>query len=405
MHVVIIGAGIIGTLSAYYLARKGARVTVLERNSAVASEASSANASQLSFSSPYPIGNPSLIPTIPSTLVGLNAGIELRKWLDWRLWLWNLKFLTHCTPRRYKSNTRILLELAGWSRALMNVFLENNPIEFSYSENGKLRLYNSDAALDNAIKQYRKLGMDRIEGFSVLSAAKCLEANPMIANRQGPLSGGILFSGDCMGDSVEFCKALEKILSGTPYQVEFKYNVTVDAVKPAQTHSTVTHLETSEGDIRGDAYLLCAGAYTPLLLNKIGTSLPVYPIKGCSIVVPYPQGKMRHSITDIDRKLVMAPLRYGLKISAGMLFDGYNRATDSRLLDTMKTSALKVIPELDFTQGKIYWGLRPAVPSSIPVVKKAAGYDNLYVNAGHGMWGWTLSHATCERAADIMMQQ
>lgn len=404
MHVVTVGAGIIGTLSAYYLARKGAKVTVLERNSAVASEASGANASQLSFSSLYPIGNPSLIPIIPSTLVGLNAGIEFRKWLDWRLWLWNLEFLTHCTPQRYENNIRTLLELAGRSRALMNAFLKNHPIEFSYSENGKLRLYGSGAALDNAIKQYRKLGMDRIEGFSVLSAAECLEANPLIANRQGPLAGGILFAGDCTGDSVEFCQALEEILSGSPYQVEFRYNVTVEAVKPAQARNTVAHLETDAGEITADAYLLCAGAYTPFLLKKTGTGLPVYPIKGCSIVVPYPEGKMRHSITDIDRKIVMAPLRDGLKISAGMLFDGYNRAADSSLLDVLKTSALKVIPELNFSQGKIFWGLRPAVPSSIPVVKKAIGYDNLYVNAGHGMWGWTLSHATCERAADIMRQ-
>ena len=261
MHVVIVGAGIIGTLSAYYLARKGARVTVVERNSAVASEASAANASQLSFSSLYPIGNPSLIPTIPSTLVGLNAGIEFRKWLDWRLWLWNLEFLTHCTPQRYKNNTRTLLKLAGRSRALMNVFLENYPIEFGYSENGKLRLYGAEAALGDAIKQYRKLGMDRIEGFSVLSAAECLEANPLMGNRQGPLSGGILFSGDCTGDSVEFCKGVEEILNGSPYQVEFRYNITVEAVKPAQARSTVAHLETDAGVIMADAYLLCAGAY------------------------------------------------------------------------------------------------------------------------------------------------
>ena len=122
-------------------------------------------------------------------------------------------------------------------------------------------------------------------------------------------------------------------------------------------------------------------------------------------MVPYPQGKMCHSIADIDRKIVMAPLWYGLKISAGMLFDGYNQVADSRLLGTIKTSALEVIPNLDFSQGKIFWGLRPVVPSGIPVVKRATGYDNLYVNAGHGMWGWTLSHATCERAADIIMQQ
>lgn len=405
MRVVVAGAGIAGTMSAWSLARRGCRVTVVDRRSAPATEASGANASQLAYGSIYSLAGPDLLRHLPSVLSGRDPVMRAARFFDPALWLWGVRAVGQSFPGTYERNTARLMELAAASRVLLREIAARHPVEFGFSENGRLRLYGSERGLREAAADAEKRRGRWGAPFEILSSADCLRLNPLLSGRKGGLAGGVLSFWDSAGDCAAFCAAMKTVLEGPEYGVEYRLDTNVLGAG-AVSSGRVTCLETDKGSIGGDAFLVCAGASSGFLLRRTGTRLGLYPVKGSTIFVPWrglPAGpdSLRHSITDVSRRLVLAPLPEGVRISSGMLFAGHDAREDPALTACIKSAAADVVPGISFADARVYTGLRPAVPSGIPVAARTR-FSNLYVNAGHGMWGWTAAPATAETAAEMI---
>jgi D-amino-acid dehydrogenase len=401
----VTGAGISGSLSAWYLAQKGFKVTVVEQNPGVAQAASAANAGQLAYDSVYPMGSPDFLRDIPGVLFGLDSVVGIRKYLDMRIYKWGLSFMRESRYGRWIENSNALVELAGESYDLLGEIIEKTRIDFGYMPNGRLRLYDDDEALSAAIDECER--RKEIWGFDyeVIGASECFRRNPLLLRRAGEIEGGILLPGDHTGDTVPLCEGLHALLSKPPYNVEYKFNAKVTGASYKEGRN-IRALHTKDGqEIEGDVFLFCAGADSPDLLKWAGLKINMYPVKGCSMIFPRKDMAelLENNITDTVRRLVIAPMRDGIKISTGMLFAGNDARHDKKLVHYMHIAGREVIPGLDFSNVEIHTGLRPAMPSSQPVVRRAEG-RNIYLNTGHGMWGWLLAPATASRAAGLIAE-
>lgn len=395
-------------MSAWSLARRGCRVTVLDRHPVPAMEASGANASQLAYGSIYSLAGPDLLRHLPSVLSGRDPLMRVTNFFDPALWLWGLRAVGQSFAGPYERNTARLMDMAAASRVLLREVMARAPVEFGFSEKGRLRLYGSRQALGEAAADAGKRRERWGAPFEILSAAECLRLNPLLSGRKGELAGGILSFWDSAGDCAAFCAAMKTVLEGPEYGVEYRLDTNI-AGTGAVSSGRVSCLETDKGPVTGDVFLVCAGASSGNLLRGTGIDLGLYPVKGSTVFVPWrglPGGpdSLRHSITDVPRRLVLAPLPGGVRISSGMIFAGNDGREDPALTARIKSAAADLIPGVSFAEALVHTGLRPAVPSGIPVTARTR-FSNLYVNAGHGMWGWTIAPATAETAADMITGQ
>jgi len=381
-HVVIIGSGIIGTLSAYYLAEYGIDVTVIERRDNVACEASDANGAQLSYNYVPPLGSPALPLILLSTIFQPTPAMRVDKWIDPHLWRWGLELLQNSRARRSIRNQAVLNALARQSRTLMQDFLEKVPLEFDYKVNGKLHVFDDPRKLESLSKRQK-----------ILSPDECLALEPFLQQRKGQMAGGIFWANDAVGDCHKFCEGLAQWLQKAR-NVHFMFNT--EAKSFIIERGRIKAVKTNNNTISADHVLLCTGA-----AKMPGTPVNIYPVKGYSLTLqdtPQPQV----NITDHARRMVFAPLGADrLRIASFMRFAGYDMNIHEEDIKVLKERSLEVRPDLPVNTARVLSGLRPFTPSSTPLLGKLH-YDNLYTNLGHGMSGWTLAHATCKKIADLI---
>jgi D-amino-acid dehydrogenase len=390
----VIGAGIVGCASAYQLAREGHRVLLLDAASGPGEGCSFANGGQLSYSYVEPLATPATLRALPKMLLERDSPVTFRPTLDWRQYAWGLQFLAACRAAQVQVATRQLLELSFLSRDTLADWMLDGVWPISFERNGKLVLCPDDATLQRQVQQMRfqaTLGCEQ----QALSVAQCLEKEPALlgAVRRAPNAyvGGIWTPGECVADAHAMCGVLVDRLRSRGGQTRFGTRVTGFAFG----RRGVQALLTSEGELACDAVVLAAGSASARLAQQLDEYLPVYPIKGYSLTLPIGDTARapRVSVTDLGRKTVFAPLAGELRVAAMAEISGHDLEVASGRIEQMRSAVTALYTDsIDVrASGRPWSGLRPATPSSLPIVRRSRRHANVYLNVGHGALGLTLA--------------
>ncbi len=400
MKVCVLGAGVAGMTSAYFLAHASHDVTVVERNAGVGLETSYANGGQLSYCYVAPLAGPGVLPKVPPWLLRRDSPLRFSPRLDYYQWRWCLQFVLACTAQQSELTTARLLRLSFYSRGLMHAMVAAENLEFDYVRNGKLVFYSSSDSFRGAVAAMdyqRALGCEQ----EALEREACVKLEPALAGIASEIAGGIYTPSEDAGDCYRFCVSLERVLRAQPLRVEFQLNTRITGL--VRSRGKLAAVRTDRGDIEADCYVLTLGAQSVFLLRDIGVDAPVYPLKGYSLTLPIKGDSCapRVSITDHKRKVVYARLGDELRVAGMADITSYRADLDPARIAVLISQVEQTFPGCaDFTQPHPWCGLRPATPKGTPVLGPTP-YSNLLINIGHGALGFTLACGCGKIMADL----
>lgn len=399
MRVVVLGSGVIGVASAYYLAEAGHEVVVLDRQDGPALETSFANAGEVSpgYSSPW------AAPGIP---------LKALKWLFMRhrplfIWprpdpdliRWGLMMLRNCTAARYEINKSRMVPIAEYSRDLLRELRTRLGISYDERSKGLLQLFRSQKMLDGTGKDVAILTKFGVP-FELLDVEGCIRAEPALGLVREKLAGGLRLPGDETGDCFKFTNALGAVCR--QQGVEFRYGTSIDGI--LTENGKVTGIRTSGGTVTGDAYVMALGSHSPRLLRPIGIELPVYPVKGYSLTIPIddPRGAPESTVMDETHKVAITRLGDRIRVGGMAELDGYSTKLRPSRRATLEHVVTDLYPKGGDARKASFWcGHRPMTPDGPPVIGKAR-YGNLWLNTGHGTLGWTMACGSGRVLADMV---
>lgn len=404
-HVVVLGAGVIGITTAYYLQRAGHRVTVVERNAQAGMETSYANGGQLSYSYVAPLAGPGVVPKIPPWLLRADSPLRFYPRFDPDQWRWCIAFLRACNRPQAEISTVHLLRLAYYSRQLIHEIVAGEALYFDYRRNGKLVIFSAEDAFDGA---KRTLDFQRAFGSEqqALDKAQCQELEPALQTIRNRVVGGIHTPSEDAGDCHDFCVGMERLLRARG--VTFLVSTRVVQLLRDPSRNRITAAQTSSGDIEADAFVMAMGAANAGHARQLGFRLPIYPLKGYSLTLDtrgakFPGAAPRISVTDSAYKVVYALLGDELRIAGMADIAGYNTALDPVRVRLLINQARSVFPDAGNYDAdlKPWCGLRPATPKGTPILGESP-VENLFLNAGHGALGWTLSCGCAKVVSNVV---
>ena len=389
VKVVVIGAGVVGTAQAWYLAQEGHDVTVVERREGAGLETSFANGGQVSPCHAEPWANPSVIPKVLKWMGREDAPLLFR-WGRWdpALWEWGLRFLANCTAARAAVNTERTLRVALYSRLCLQSLRAETGIAYDQKTEGILHVYRDAREFDHACAAadlMRSHGLKRL----AKTPAQCVTIEPALRHVAHELAGGIFTPEDESGDAHLFTKRLAVLAAEKG--VEFRWNIPVLGL--TRQGNRVSGLATATGTITADAYVLAAGCESPFLARPLGLRLPVIPAKGYSITVPVAgyDGAPNVSITDDEHKMVYSRLGDRLRAAGTAEMAGYDTSLNPKRIAMILDNARALFPlGGDYARAEPWAGLRPVTPDSVPLLGRSP-LTNLWLNTGHGTLGWTMA--------------
>jgi D-amino-acid dehydrogenase len=405
MHAIVLGAGLLGVTSAYYLSQLGHQVTVVDRQATPAAETSFANGGQISVSHAEPWANPSAPLKLLQWLGKEDAPLLFRLRADMRQWLWGLQFLRECTPARTQHNIAQIVRLGTYSRDTLQQLRADTGISYDQRTQGILHFYTSakefEASLGPA-EQMRALGCHR----EVVSADEAVRIEPALRHVRSQLAGATYTAEDESGDANQFARELVKLCQAAGVRFLLSHTVTALRTDISATGGKIDHVEATDAEgrfqrIRGDAYVLAMGSLSPLYAAPLGIRLPIYPAKGYSVTMPVKDESAAHqvSLTDDEYKLVFSRLTSvdatgatvsdRLRIAGTAEFNGYDRDLNRVRCEAIVRRTEELFPGAgDESQASFWTGLRPATPSNVPLIGRSQ-VPNLFLNTGHGTLGWT----------------
>lgn len=396
MHIVVIGAGVVGVTTAYVLARDGHTVSVIERAPQTAMESSYANGGQLSFTFAAPMGTPAILKKSFGILAGQDPAFHLSPGFLLRHLRWSLQFARACLPAAAAAYGQRLLELTAASRVALDRLASDTDIEFARRQSGKLIIFATSRALAAASKEYSARGLT----INLLDARDCIEVDPNLSTLDGKFAGGLWMPDDEVGDAERFSRGLAEA-SRQHFGVRYHFNESVDRI--AATDRGVD-VKTSNGrDLRPDAVVICTGAAGKSLLRQLGMQLPIVPVTGYSLTAPPGPSAPDVAVTDADRKFVCSRVGDVIRI-AGFADFGHtgDETRRRRIVDLIRVARARFPEAADYDHLLSTWsGVRPATPTSLPIVGPSR-VPGVYLNMGHGMYGWTLSTATAEDRKSVV---
>jgi D-amino-acid dehydrogenase len=404
MRVLVLGGGVVGVTSAWYLARDGHEVTVVDRQPGAALETSFANGGQISVSYAEPWANPDAPLKILKWLARDDAPLLFRPRLDPAQWRWCLAFLNECRPCRTRDNIAKIVELGLHSRRILGETRAELGLHYDDLQRGILHFYTSQAEYDAAVAPaalMRKLGCD----LEMVDRERMLEIEPALRFTNAQIVGGSMTYADESGDACAFTRKLAE--KAAERGVAFRYNTTIAAIETARGAVTGVQIRQSDGSYKrltADAYVVALGSYSAGWLKPLGVNLNIYPAKGYSVTLPVrdPERAYSVSLTDDEYKIVFSRLGNRLRIAGTAELSGYNLGLNETRCQALVRRTLEIFPDVaDPAKAQFWTGLRPATPSNVPYIGKSK-LKNLYLNTGHGTLGWTHSCGSAHVLADIV---
>lgn len=404
MQVIVLGAGVVGVASAWYLRRAGHDVTVVDRQPAPGLETSFANGGQISVSHAEPWANPAAPLQILKWLGRQDAPLLFRPRADLAQWLWGARFLFECLPHRARDNARQILSLALYSVDALRALRRETGIAYDELARGILSFYTDQREFERAAAlagSMREWGCVR----EVKTARECVAIEPALHAARPRLAGGIFAPGDESGDAHVFTRRLAALCEARG--VTFRFSHTVRRLHEAAGGITGVEIEGPQGGaelLSADRYIVALGSYSVLLLRGIGMSIPVYPVKGYSVTLPVgPQhAAPTVSLADEARKLVFSRLGSRLRIAGTAELAGYDTEINRLRCEAIMKRVFELFPNPGHHGRAEFWtGLRPATPGNVPLIG-GTRYPNLFLNTGHGTLGWTLACGSGRAVADIV---
>lgn len=400
MRVIVLGAGVVGVTTAYYLARQGADVLVLDRQAGPGMETSFANAGELS----YGMTSPWAAPGVP---------LKALKWLFMRhrplfiwplmspaMWAWGARMLANCNERDYRTNKGRMVRISNYSRDCLTDLLNEVTLDFDQRERGTLQLFRTDKQV-KASKADQDVLAEYESPFEVLDHDGCIAAEPALARVSEKFVGGLRLTADRTGDCRMFTLALAE--KARELGVRFRYGVTIHRLEIED--GRIGAVATDKGREMADRYVCALGPYAPILLRTAGISLPIYPIKGYSITLPVtdPDAAPQSTIMDETHKVAITRLGDRIRVAGQAEIIGYNAKMGTTATDTVRHVVSDLFPAGgDVSSAEDWTGLRPMTPDGTPVIGPTR-YDNLYLNTGHGTLGWTMSCGSGRAVADAVL--
>jgi D-amino-acid dehydrogenase len=399
VKVLVLGGGVIGVTTAYYLASSGHEVTVVDRQAEPALETSFANAGEVSpgYSSPW--AGPGVPIKAIKWLLMKHGPLVIRPKLDPAMWLWLIKMLRNCTSARYAVNKSRMIPLAEYSRDCLRALRAETSIHYDERSRGTLQLFRKAAQLDGTAEDIAVLKQYGVP-YEVLDRDGCVGAEPALAAVKHRIAGGLLLPQDETGDCHMFTQALAA--HAAKLGVQFRLRTTIERLM--SDGSKISGVATSAGVLRADVYVVALGSWSPRLTRPLGIPIPVYPVKGYSITVPIVDPEAAPVSTVMDESYKVAITRLGDRIRVGGTAEvsGYSSTLHEARRATLDHSLTDMFPRGgDLAKATFWSGLRPMTPDGPPVIGPTR-YANLHLNTGHGTLGWTMACGSARVLADLL---
>ncbi|RKP52104.1 D-amino acid dehydrogenase [Trinickia fusca] len=398
MRVIVLGSGVVGVTTAYYLAREGHEVTVIDREASPALETSFANAGQISPGYAAPWAAPGVPLKAVKWMFQKHAPLAIR--LDGTAfqlrWMWQM--LQNCTADRYAVNKGRMVRLAEYSRDCLQALRAETGIQYEGRTGGTLQVFRTQQQLDGAQKDIAVL-KDANVPFELLGPDELSRAEPALAAVSGKLTGGLRLPGDETGDCQLFTTRLAALAE--TLGVKFRFHTQIDALEMAGDR--IVGVRCANETLRADTYVVALGSYSTHLLSGI-VKIPVYPLKGYSITAPIVNADAAPVSTVLDETYKIAITRFDDRIRVGGMAEivGYDKKLRQARRETLELCVNDLFPGGGDTSRASFWtGLRPMTPDGTPVVGRTP-VSNLYLNTGHGTLGWTMSCGSGQLLADLI---
>jgi len=399
MKVMILGSGVIGTSCAYYLAKAGHEVSVVDRQNAPAMETSFANAGEVSPGYSAPWAGPGVPIKAIKWMLMHHSPLVIWPMLDPAMWRWGAATLRNCTQARYALNKGRMVRLAEYSRDCLRELRADTGIQYDERSQGTLQLFRTQQQLDGIGKDVEILQQYGV-AYEMLDRQGYIGAEPALVHVQEKFVGALRLPGDETGDCCKFTQRLAELAQGLG--AKFRFGVNVQAIH--SDGSRICGIATDHTIMQADCYLIALGSYSPLLLRPVGIRIPVYPVKGYSITVPIEDASRAPESTIMDETHKVAVTRLGDRIRVGGTAElaGYSTTLREARRGTLDHVLTDLFPGAgDVAKGQFWSGLRPMTPDGTPVIGGSI-YPNLYLATGHGTLGWTMATGTGRVMADLV---
>jgi D-amino-acid dehydrogenase len=389
MKICVLGAGVIGLTTAWCLAEVGHDVVIIDRHASTAGDASAANGAQLSYAFVAPLASPATLKKLPSLLLSPDSPMRIRGCIDPALISWGARFLFACRPGAVRETVAAQVALAALSRSELARLTQSLRLSFGLRTAGKLVIHRSAREFEAATRSVVANGEDQ----QILTSAECLALEPALQLDAGRFAGGIYTASEQVGDCAAFCAALTIRLR---QQSNVEWLLDTPIIGPVRSGGRLVAVDTGKGQVRADHVVLCMGTASVAFARACGFYLPIYPLKGYSITLTPPREArvLRHSVTDMERKLVFAPIardgRSAVRIAGIADLESNDTTLNGGRIDILRRAANELLG-IEAAGNIAPWcGLRPTTPDSRPIIG-ASPLDGLFINTGHGMLGWTLA--------------
>jgi D-amino-acid dehydrogenase len=400
MHIAVIGGGVIGTTTAWYLACHGHQVSVLDRQPRAGLETSFANAGQISPGYATPWAAPGIPIKAIRWMLSEHSPLVIRaRHLDPSMVRFLAMMLVNCRAARYERNKERMLRIAEYSRRAFADLREETGISYDQGHSGTLQIFRSQKQLDSCGKDTEVLKRFGVP-YEILDVNGCIAVEPGLAASRDKIVGGLRLPLDETGDCFKFTTRLATLCSDKG--VDFRFGVKAEALDVESDQVTGVH--TDKGRIEADAYVMALGSYSTRLLRPIGIDIPVYPVKGYSITLPVIDGDRapRSTLMDETYKVAITRLADRVRVAGTAELAGFDMGLDQGRRKTIRHVAADLFGEaVDMSDDQFWTGLRPMTPDSTPVVGTTP-YRNLFLNTGHGTLGWTMSCGSSRLVANLV---
>ena len=405
MRVLILGSGVVGVTSAYYLAKKGYEVTVIDRQPAVGLETSYANAGQVSPGYSAPWAAPGVPTKALKWLFQRHAPLALKP--DFTLWQieWTLKLLMNCNATSYARNKERMIRLAEYSRDCLGLLRDEVGLIYEGRQGGTLQVFRTQKQLDAEAKDIAVLAQMGVP-FEHLDPDGCARAEPALALVKDKLLGGLRLPHDETGDCQLFTKNLA--VESKNLDVKFRQGVKIEGLLVENGKLNGVKITTEGGTeiLQADHYIVALGSYSRELMQGLGLQIPVYPVKGYSLTVPIIDAAAAPISTVMDETYKVAITRFDNRIRVGGMAElaGFDLNLNPRRRETLEMVLNGLFPKAgDVTKAQFWTGLRPMTPDGTPIIGKAsARFNNVWLNTGHGTLGWTMACGSAQVLADLL---